>query len=181
MCGMEYSGKSARHLGLGVFLVGPWAGPMMQIEKMRTLSVWPCYRTFTFKNSAAEIAGAGVGHVLLKVNGVDVECPHHLSIVVGGIVAKPWVMNMYRSKAVNEIQSGLKVSVKVKQFSLQGARIFKDDSEPRGVKYPNQRTPWRYIGVIVPSEGLPIKIAASDLDQLQIIHETVRSSYHQGT
>jgi hypothetical protein len=28
--------------------------------------------------------------------------------------------------------------------------------------------------VIVPSEGLPIKIAASDLDQLQIIHETVR-------
>jgi len=183
---------------------------------------------FTFKNSAAESAGAGVGHVLLKVNGVDVECPHHVSllvrqsprpltlsfyipptkivisegpymvkydskdliapssnfdwkakyVVVGGIVAKPWIMNMYRSKleydkAVNEIQTGLKVSVKVKQFSLQGARVFKDDNEPRGVKYPNQRTPWRYI-VIVPSEGLPIKIAASDLDQLQIIHETVR-------
>jgi hypothetical protein len=103
---------------------------------------------FTFKNSAAESAGAGVGHVLLKVNGVDVECPHHVSllvrqsprpltlsfyipptkivisegpymvkydskdliapssnfdwkakyVVVGGIVAKPWIMNMYRSK-----------------------------------------------------------------------------------
>jgi len=98
--------------------------------------------------------------------------------VIGGIIAQPWMMNMYRSKseydiAVIETQARRPVSVKVKQFSLQGARIQNDWQGPQMVKYKNKLHPWKYI-VILPVSRNPIKIASPNLSQLRPVHEGVR-------
>merc|ERR1719253_1887025 len=87
-------------------------------------------------------------------------------------------MNMYRSKseydiAVIETQARRPVSVKVKQFSLQGARVQNDWQGPQMVKYKNKLHPWKYI-VILPISRNPIKIASPNLSQLKPVHEGIR-------
>merc|ERR1712038_1261181 len=99
-------------------------------------------------------------------------------VVIGGIIAQPWMMNMYRSKseydiAVIETQARRPVSVKVKQFSLQGSRIQNDWQGPQMVKYKNKLHPWKYI-VILPVSRNPIKISSPNLSQLKPVHEGVR-------
>jgi len=99
-------------------------------------------------------------------------------VVIGGIIAQPWMMNMYRSKAeydiaVIETQARRPVSVKVKQFSLQGARIQNDWQGPQMVKYKNKLHPWKFI-VILPVSRNPIKISSSNLSQLKPVHEGTR-------
>ncbi|KAL7508239.1 hypothetical protein ACHAXN_005312 [Cyclotella atomus] len=183
---------------------------------------------FIVEGSSARSAGVELGHVLLKVNGIDVKNPKEASrlikegprplpllfyvpdttvtvsegehmvkyntketsapnsakdwkpkyVVVGGIIAQPWMMNMYRSKseydiAVIETQARRPISVKVKQFSLQGARIQNDWQGPQMVKYKNKLHPWKYI-VILPVSRNPIKIASPNLSQLKPVHEGVR-------
>mmetsp|Transcript_23624 Transcript_23624/g.36554 ORF Transcript_23624/g.36554 Transcript_23624/m.36554 type:complete len:670 (-) Transcript_23624:168-2177(-) len=183
---------------------------------------------FIVEGSSARSAGVELGHVLLKVNGIDVKNPKEASrlikegprplpllfyvpetqivvaegehmvkyntketgapnsakdwkpkyVVIGGIIAQPWMMNMYRSKseydiAVIETQARRPVSVKVKQFSLQGARIQNDWQGPQMVKYKNKLHPWKYI-VILPVSRNPIKIASPNLSQLRPCHEGVR-------
>ena len=75
--------------------------------------------------------------------------------------------------AVIETQARRPVSVKVKQFSLQGARIQNDWQGPQMVKYKNKLHPWKYI-VILPVSRNPIKIASPNLAQLRPVHEGVR-------
>ena len=75
--------------------------------------------------------------------------------------------------AVIETQARRPVSVKVKQFSLQGARIQNDWQGPQMVKYKNKLHPWKYI-VILPISRNPIKIASPNLGQLKPVHEGVR-------
>jgi len=183
---------------------------------------------FIVEGSSARSAGVELGHVLLKVNGIDVKNPKEASrlikegprplpllfyvpetsvvvaegehmvkydtkditapnsakdwkpkyIVVGGIIAQPWMMNMYRSKseydiAVIETQARRPVSVKVKQFSLQAARIQNDWQGPQMVKYKNKLHPWKYI-VVLPVSRNPIKIASPNLSQLKPVHEGIR-------
>jgi len=183
---------------------------------------------FIVEGSSARSAGVELGHVLLKVNGVDVRNPKEASrlikegprplpllfyvpntevvvaegehmvkydtrdttapnsakdwkpkyVVIGGIIAQPWMMNMYRSKseydiAVIETQARRPVSVKVKQFSLQGARIQNDWQGPQMVKYKNKLHPWKYI-VILPVARNPIKISSPNLSQLKPVHEGIR-------
>eukprot|EP00970_Alexandrium_tamarense_P006046 scaffold1019_cov192-Alexandrium_tamarense.AAC.5 len=183
---------------------------------------------FIVEGSSARSAGVELGHVLLKVNGIDVKNPKEASrlikegprplpllfyvpatqivvaegehmvkyntketgapnsakdwkpkyCVIGGIIAQPWMMNMYRSKseydiAVIETQARRPISVKVKQFSLQGARIQNDWQGPQMVKYKNKLHPWKYI-VILPVSRNPIKIASPNLSQLKPVHEGVR-------
>jgi len=183
---------------------------------------------FIVEGSSARSAGVELGHVLLKVNGIDVKNPKEASrlikegprplpllfyvpetsvvvaegehmvkyntketgapnsakdwkpkyVVIGGIIAQPWMMNMYRSKseydiAVIETQARRPVSVKVKQFSLQGARIQNDWQGPQMVKYKNKLHPWKYI-VILPISRNPIKIASPNLSQLKPVHEGIR-------
>jgi len=99
-------------------------------------------------------------------------------VVIGGIIAQPWMMNMYRSKseydiAVIETQARRPVSVKVKQFSLQGARIQNDWQGPQMVKYKNKLHPWKYI-VCLPVARNPIKISSPNLAQLKPVHEGIR-------
>lgn len=99
-------------------------------------------------------------------------------VVIGGIIAQPWMMNMYRSKAeydiaVIETQARRPVSVKVKQFSLQGARIQNDWQGPQMVKYKNKLHPWKFI-VTLPVSGNPIKISSTSLSQLKPVHEGIR-------
>jgi len=99
-------------------------------------------------------------------------------VVIGGIIAQPWMMNMYRSKAeydiaVIETQARRPVSVKVKQFSLQGARIQNDWQGPQMVKYKNKLHPWKFI-VVLPVSRNPIKISASNLSYLKPVHEGIR-------
>jgi hypothetical protein len=207
---------------------------------------------FIVEGSSARSAGVELGHVLLKVNGVDVKNPKDASrlikegprplpllfyvpntevviaegehmvkydtkettapnsakdwkpkyVVIGGIIAQPWMMNMYRSKvridaldywtvdntltnprlikikseydiAVIETQARRPVSVKVKQFSLQGARIQNDWQGPQMVKYKNKLHPWKFI-VVLPVARNPIKIASPNLSQLKPVHEGIR-------
>lgn len=183
---------------------------------------------FIVEGSSARAAGVELGHVLLKVNGIDVKNPKEASrlikegprplpllfyvpdttivvaegehmvkydtretgapnsakdwkpkyCVIGGIIAQPWMMNMYRSKseydiAVIETQARRPVSVKVKQFSLQGARVQNDWQGPQMVKYKNKLHPWKYI-VILPVSRNPIKISSPNLAQLKPVHEGIR-------
>jgi hypothetical protein len=183
---------------------------------------------FIVEGSSARSAGVELGHILLKVNGVDVRSPKEASrlikegprplpllfyvpgtdvvtaegehmvkydtkettapnsakewkpkyIVIGGIIAQPWMMNMYRSKseydiAVIETQARRPVSVKVKQFSLQGARIQNDWQGPQMVKYKNKLHPWKYI-VVLPVARNPIKISSPNLASLKPVHEGIR-------
>jgi len=65
------------------------------------------------------------------------------------------------------------VSVKVKQFSLQGARIQNDWQGPQMVKYKNKIHPWKYI-VVLPVARNPIKISSPNLSQLKPVHEGIR-------
>jgi hypothetical protein len=183
---------------------------------------------FIVEGSSARSAGVELGHVLLKVNGIDVKNPKEASrlikegprplpllfyvpdttvvvaegehmvkydtretgapnsakdwkpkyVVIGGIIAQPWMMNMYRSKseydiAVIETQARRPVSVKVKQFSLQGARIQNDWQGPQMVKYKNKLHPWKYI-VVLPVSRNPIKVSSPNLSQLKPVHEGIR-------
>jgi len=183
---------------------------------------------FIVEGSSARSAGVELGHVLLKVNGIDVKNPKEASrlikegprplpllfyvpdtavvvaegehmvkydtrdtgapnsakdwkskyVVIGGIISQPWMMNMYRSKseydiAVIETQARRPVSVKVKQFSLQGARIQNDWQGPQMVKYKNKLHPWKYI-VVLPVSRNPIKISSPNLGQLKPVHEGIR-------
>ncbi|KAL7466737.1 hypothetical protein ACHAXS_007018 [Conticribra weissflogii] len=183
---------------------------------------------FIVEGSSARSAGVELGHVLLKVNGIDVKNPKEASrlikegprplpllfyvpetqvvvaegehmvkyntketgapnsakdwkpkyVVIGGIIAQPWMMNMYRSKseydiAVIETQARRPISVKVKQFSLQGARIQNDWQGPQMVKYKNKLHPWKYI-VVLPVSRNPIKIASPNLTSLKPVHEGIR-------
>jgi hypothetical protein len=50
------------------------------------------------------------------------------------------------------------VSVKVKQFSMQGTRIQNDWQGPQMVKYKNKLHPWKYI-VVLPV-AMSIKISS---------------------
>ena len=75
--------------------------------------------------------------------------------------------------AVIETQARRPVSVKVKQFSLQGARIQNDWQGPQMVKYKNKLHPWKYI-VVLPVSRNPIKIASPNLSQLRPVHEGIR-------
>ena len=75
--------------------------------------------------------------------------------------------------AVIETQARRPVSVKVKQFSLQGARIHNDWQGPQMVKYKNKLHPWKYI-VVLPVSRSPIKIASPNLSQLKPVHEGIR-------
>lgn len=111
---------------------------------------------FIVEGSSARSAGVELGHVLLKVNGVDVKNPKEASrlikegprplplvfyvpntevvvaegehmvkydtrettapnsakdwkpkyVVIGGIIAQPWMMNMYRSKVSGDARRG---------------------------------------------------------------------------
>jgi len=183
---------------------------------------------FIVEGSSARSAGVELGHVLLKVNGIDVKNPKEASrlikegprplpllfyvpdttvvvaegehmvkydtretgappsskdwkpkyVVVGGIIAQSWMLNMYRSKseydiAVIETQARRPVSVKVKQFSMQGARIQNDWQGPQMVKYKNKLHPWKYI-VVLPVSRNPIKISSPNLTQLKPVHEGIR-------
>lgn len=83
---------------------------------------------------------------------------------------------MYQSEydiAVIETQARRPVSVKVKQFSLQGARIQNDWQGPQMVKYKNKIHPWKYI-VVLPVARNPIKISSPNLAQLKPVHEGIR-------
>jgi hypothetical protein len=75
--------------------------------------------------------------------------------------------------AVIETQARRPVSVKVKQFSLQGARIQNDWQGPQIVKYKNKLHPWKFICVL-PVARNPIKISSPNLTQLKPVHEGIR-------
>mmetsp|Transcript_16199 Transcript_16199/g.23664 ORF Transcript_16199/g.23664 Transcript_16199/m.23664 type:complete len:115 (-) Transcript_16199:460-804(-) len=86
------------------------------------------------------------------------------------------MMNESKSEydiAVIETQARRPVSVKVKQFSLQGARIQNDWQGPQMVKYKNKLHPWKYI-VVLPVARNPIKISSPNLSQLKPVHEGIR-------
>jgi len=126
------------------------------------------------------------GRHMVKYDTKDLEAPKssvewkRKYVVVGGIVTKPWMMNMfYRKKdydiAVKEAHAGHKVSVKVKQFDLRGARIILKgrDGKPNWVDYPSERKPWYYI-TILPNKGYPIKISSDSLEELEPVYSAVR-------
>jgi len=126
------------------------------------------------------------GTHMVKYDTKDLEAPSSSTdwkckyVVVGGIVTKPWMMNMFYRKrdydvAVKEAHSGHKMSVKVKQFDLRGARIILKgkDGKPNWVDYRSERKPWYYI-TILPNRGYPIKISANTFEELEPVYSAVR-------
>merc|ERR1711862_757809 len=108
-------------------------------------------------------------------------------VTVGGILAKPWLMNMYYNKreydiAVKQAHADQKISVKVKQFDLRGAHIILKgrDGRPDWVNYKTERRPWYYF-TILPNKGYPIKIAAESLEQLEPVYAAVRKFVRKDT
>jgi len=101
-------------------------------------------------------------------------------VVVGGIIAKPWMLNMYYNKkdydtAVKETHMNFKCSIKVKQFDLRGARIVLDDKngKPNTIRYPSEGKVWYFI-TILPHKGYPIKISSETLDGLEPVYSATR-------
>jgi hypothetical protein len=101
-------------------------------------------------------------------------------VVVGGIVTKPWMMNMFYKKsdydiAVKEAHAGQKISVKVKQFDLRGARVISKgmDGMPNRIMYQSEGKPWFYI-TILPNKGYPIKISSESIKDLEPIYSAIR-------
>eukprot|EP00956_Cyclotella_meneghiniana_P001554 scaffold1758_cov40-Cyclotella_meneghiniana.AAC.3 len=99
-------------------------------------------------------------------------------VVVGGIVSKPFVLNMYRSKAeydtaVKETHMNYKCSVKVKQFDLRGARLILKGKDGKPDKVNYHTSVWHYI-TILPEKGYPIKISSESLDELEPVYAAVR-------
>jgi len=126
------------------------------------------------------------GKHFVKYDSKDLEAPasgqewKKKYVVVGGIVTKPWMMNMFYTKkdydiAVKEAHAGRKISVKVKQFDLRGARIILKgrDGKPNWIDYRSERKPWYYI-TILPAKGYPIKISSESLDELEPVYSAVR-------
>ena len=88
-----------------------------------------------------------------------------------------WVMVAAQSEYETAVAQSLgneTVTVKVKQFSLEGARI---DENVRTVHYGNQPTPLVYR-VIVPQGEKPIKISATSRLELQPIDEAIRRGWN---
>lgn len=126
------------------------------------------------------------GFHLVKYDTPDLRPPSKSSgfkpkyCVVGGIIAPPHMLMMYRSKdemdiAVLEITSQRKLSVKVKEFSLRGARIANDLNGPQIAQLKGSHTPVYFI-CIVPARGNPIKISSPNLEDLKSVHSAVRRS-----
>jgi len=183
---------------------------------------------FIAEGSSARTDGVKLGHVLVKVNGVEVknrtqahrlvkdgprplplqfyvpdteivvaEGEHMVKydskttdspnsskewkpkyVVIGGVLAQPWMMNMYRSKveydrAVKDKQSKRHISVKVKRFSLKGANILHGWEDLQMVKYKNEPNAWHYF-VVIPAEGKPIKISSMDPGELKGVHDGIK-------
>merc|ERR1712071_464906 len=93
---------------------------------------------------------------------------------VGDMLGKPHILYMYRSKAeydiaVKEFQAQKrKLSVKVKQFDIRGARIF---HERGSVQYPNKPR-WHYF-TIMRGTGNPIKISCRTREELMPVMDGV--------
>lgn len=124
------------------------------------------------------------GFHMVKYDTIETRPPTKYSswkpkyVVIGGIIAPPHMMMMYRSKdeydiAVLEVTSQRKLSVKVKEFSLRGARIANDFNGPLICHHKGQLQPIKYF-VIVPARGNPIKISSPKLAELRNVHLAVR-------
>ena len=116
-------------------------------------------------------------------------------VVVGGILGGgngSKVINMYRSRAefdraVADVHSSRKVSVKVKQFSLEGgARLwFKDGTTDGGmsgsdgmetIKYPAEDESRQYVNILMPKPANNIKLSvpAGQTNQLRSVLDGIR-------
>ncbi|GMH69385.1 hypothetical protein TrRE_jg7251, partial [Triparma retinervis] len=124
------------------------------------------------------------GFHMVKYDTIDIRPPSKYSswkpkyVVIGGIIAPPHMMMMYRSKdeydiAVLEVTSQRKLSVKVKEFSLRGARIANDFNGPLICHHKGQLQPIKYF-VIIPARGNPIKISSPKLAELKNVHLATR-------
>ena len=84
--------------------------------------------------------------------------------------------------AVKETHSRQKVSVKIKQFDLRGAKIIlrNKDGKPNWIDYPGESNPWYYI-TILPRRGYPIKISSPTLEGLEPVYRAVRGFIQKDT
>ena len=79
-------------------------------------------------------------------------------------------------KAVKETHTRQKISVKIKQFDLRGAKIIlrSKDGKPNWINYPGETSPWHYF-TILPRRGYPIKISSPSLEELEPVYRAIRS------
>ena len=77
---------------------------------------------------------------------------------------------------MKETHTRQKISVKIKQFDLTGAKIILRNKEgrPNTVNYPGEPTPWHYF-TILPRRGCPIKISSPTLEDLEPVYRAVCS------
>jgi len=99
-------------------------------------------------------------------------------VVIGGVIAQAWMMNMYRSKfeydtAVRDKQAKRSISVKVKRFSLNGAQILNDWDDLQMANYKNEPSSWHFF-VVIPKKGKPIKISSTSSDDLKGVYDGIQ-------
>ena len=96
------------------------------------------------------------GFHMVRYDTTDVRPPYEYSgwkpkyVVVGGIIAAPHMLMMYRSKeeydiAVLEVTSQRRLSVKVKEFDLRSSHIVNDWNGAQLVHHKNMNSPLKYV------------------------------------
>ena len=112
------------------------------------------------------------GEVWVHYKSKDTEPPsstkHWKSkyVVVGGIISRPYEINMFKCKgdydmAVSQVHKRQPVSVKVKQFSLEGATLSATKSQQgwEMLQYPNEMEPRQYVKITMAYPANPVKMS----------------------
>jgi hypothetical protein len=150
-------------------------------EAVRMITTVPRPMTMEFYIPSNEVKVLKTeAQCMVKYDDQSTDAPRTFSgwkpkyVVVGDILGKAHILYMYRSKveydiAVKESQSGSRrLSVKVKQFDLRGARLLNDQGT---VRYPYKPT-WHYF-TVVRGEEFPLKISSTSVEELQSVYEGI--------
>jgi len=106
-------------------------------------------------------------------------------VVVGGMIAPPHMLSLFRSKeeydrAVMENKSGKHISVKIKQFSLKKT-VLDVNGGIKSIRYEGKAYPWMYITLLPNPENstfdqpkFPIQLASTSIDQMELLYDAIR-------
>ena len=147
--------------------------------RMITTAPRPMTMEFHIPNNEVKVLKTEA-QCMVKYDDQSTEAPQNFTgwkpkyVVVGDVLGQPHILYMYRSKveydiAVKESQRGSRrLSVKVKQFDLRGARLL---NEQGTVRYAYKPT-WHYF-TVVRGEKFPLKISSTNVEELQSVYEGI--------
>ena len=147
--------------------------------RMITTAPRPMTMEFHIPNNEVKVLKTEA-QCMVKYDDQSTDAPQNFTgwkpkyVVVGDVLGQPHILYMYRSKveydiAMKESQRGSRrLSVKVKQFDLRGARLL---NEQGTVRYAYKPT-WHYF-TVVRGEKFPLKISSTNVEELQSVYEGI--------